>query len=112
MSNKNKNRNGIVYSTDPDFNPFENLREMLDNPKPAAQNLLVRISTSGRAGKKATLVQRFAGSQDDLEQLARKLKVHCGTGGSVKDGEIVLQGDCIQKTLDFLISCGYKARKG
>jgi len=112
MSNKNKKMEGIVYSTDPDYRPFENLFENVNVKQPAKQNLLVRISTQGRGGKRATLVQRFEGSEQELENLAKELKKHCGTGGSVKDGEIIVQGDFIQKVVDFLLSKGYKARRG
>ena len=112
MSNKNKKKEGIVYSTNPDFQSGDShtsSRETLPNDK---QNLLVRISTSGRGGKKATLVQRFIGSDDDLENLAKDLKKHCGTGGTVKDGEIIIQGDLCQKIVDYLLTQRYKARKG
>jgi len=112
MSNKNKKKEGIVYSTDPDYKPFESLLESISSKAPEKQNILVRISTQGRGGKKATLVQRFEGSETDLENLGKELKKHCGTGGSVKDGEIILQGDFIQKAVDLLLSKGYRAKKG
>jgi translation initiation factor 1 len=112
MSNKNKKSQGIVYSTDPDFKPFESLFETIATKSPNKQNLLVRISTQGRGGKKATLVQRFEGSESELENLGKELKKHCGTGGSVKNGEIILQGDFIQKAVDFLISKGFRAKIG
>jgi translation initiation factor 1 len=112
MSNKNKKHQGIVYSTNPDYlTPFEEVKES-ESLLPEKQNLLVRISTQGRAGKKATLVQRFVGSENELEELSKLIKKHCGTGGSVKDGEIIIQGDLCQKIVDFLVSKNYRARKG
>lgn len=112
MSNKNKKNQGIVYSTDPNYKPFESLLESVVSKSPEKQHILVRISTQGRGGKKATLVQRFEGTETDLENLGKELKKYCGTGGSVKDGEIILQGDFIQKAVDFLLSKGYRAKKG
>ena len=112
MSNKNKNNNGIVYSTNPDYSQESSDNDALETLPPHKQNLLVRISTQGRGGKKASLIQRFVGSDDDLETLGKEIKKHCGTGGSVKDGEIIIQGDLCQKIVDYLISKGYRARLG
>jgi translation initiation factor 1 len=112
MSNKNKKLQGIVYSTNPDYLPNDEVSDFMETLSPNKQNLLVRISTQGRGGKKATLVQRFVGSESDLENLGKDLKKHCGTGGTVKDGEIIIQGDLCQKVVDYLITKGYKARKG
>ncbi len=112
MSNKNKKLQGIVYSTNPDYSIDEPVSDFMETLSPNKQNLLVRISTQGRAGKKATLVQRFVGSEDDLEKLSKDIKKHCGTGGSVKDGEIIIQGDLCQKIVDYLLAKGYKSRRG
>lgn len=112
MSNKNKKLQGIVYSTNPEYTTDEPVSDFLDTLSSNKQNLLVRLSTQGRAGKKATLVQRFVGSEADLETLAKEVKKYCGTGGSIKDGEIIIQGDLCQKIVDYLLQKGYKARKG
>ncbi|MFM9944099.1 MAG: translation initiation factor [Bacteroidia bacterium] len=112
MSNKNKKYQGIVYSTNPDFGAEEAPSNINETLPPEKQNLLVRISTSGRAGKKATLVQRFVGTPNDLENLSKEIKKYCGTGGTVKDGEIIIQGDICQKIVDYLLNKGYRARKG
>jgi translation initiation factor 1 len=112
MSNKNKNKDGVVYSTNPEyFNAFAEAFGVKEETT-AKQNLLVRKSTQGRAGKVATLVQRFVGSESALEDLAKDLKKHCGTGGSVKNGEIIIQGDQSKKIADYLTSKGMKVKIG
>ncbi|NUM30717.1 MAG: translation initiation factor [Bacteroidetes bacterium] len=111
MSNKNKKIQGIVYSTNPDFE-IKNNEIQIGNLANEKQNLIVRISTQGRAGKKATLIQRFIGSNETLEQLSKDIKKHCGTGGSVKNNEIIIQGDFCDKIVQFLNSKGFKARRG
>jgi translation initiation factor 1 len=114
MSKKKASReassNGIVYSTDPGF------RQEEDNPAeetlPAKQQKLkIRLDTLQRAGKAVTLVEGFIGKKEDLEDLGKKLKTHCGTGGSVKDGEIIVQGDQRDKITQWLINNGYTSTK-
>ncbi len=112
MSNKNKKLEGIVYSTNPDYETKNTEQFDRETLIPSKQNLLVRLSTQGRGGKKASVIQRFIGSEEDLENLAQKIKKYCGTGGAVKNGEIIIQGDLSQKIVDYLLSAGYKAKKG
>ena len=108
MSKKNKNdKHGFVYSTDPDFN-FENEEEQTAASLPAnQQKLKVRLDTKHRGGKMVTLVESFAGKEEDLQDLGKKLKNYCGTGGSAKDGEIIIQGDQREKVLQWLMKNGY-----
>ena len=102
---------GIVYSTDPSFH-VPNDEGSNDTVSSAQQQLRIRLDTKKRAGKAVTLVQGFIGKDDDLQQLGKSLKNFCGTGGSVKDGEIIIQGDHRDKVLQWLIKNGYgKARK-
>lgn len=112
MSKKNKNRQpGIVYSTNPDFEfSAENTEETSDIP-PHDQNLRVFLDRKQRAGKEVTLVSGFQGSDDSLKELGKFLKSKCGVGGSVKDGEIILQGNLRDKVLQLLIEKGYKNTK-
>lgn len=111
MSKKNKPDNrGFVYSTDPNFNFEEELENM--NTLPAAeQKLRIRLDNRHRAGKAVTLIEGFIGQLDDLEDLGKKLKAFCGTGGSAKDGEIIIQGDQRDKVLQWLLKNGYSKAK-
>ena len=112
MSKKNKpDTRGFVYSTDPNFS-FEPEQTNDAETLPAAQQKLrIRLDTKHRAGKAVSLMQGFIGTIDDLEDLGKKLKNFCGTGGSVKDGEIIIQGDQREKILQWLLKNGYKQTK-
>lgn len=108
MSKKNKpDTRGFVYSTDPNFS-FEEERSNAETLLPAQQKLKVRLDTKHRAGKAVTLVNGFIGKEEDLEELGKKLKSFCGTGGSAKEGEIIVQGDQREKVLQWLVKNGYK----
>jgi translation initiation factor 1 len=107
MSKKSKpDIRGFVYSTDPDFS-FEEQQSNTESLPPAQQKLKVRLDTKRRAGKAVTLVEGFVGSATDLEDLGKKLKTHCGTGGSAKEGEIIVQGDQREKAWQWLIKNGF-----
>lgn len=109
MSKKNKpDTRGFVYSTDPNFSfqPEEN--EAQATLPAAQQKLKIRLDTKRRAGKIVSLIEGFTGTNDDLEDLGKKLKSLCGTGGSAKDGEIIIQGDQRDKILQWLLKNGYK----
>jgi len=112
MSKKNKpDAKGFVYSTDPNFQ-FEN--EQNDEQQtlpPLQQKLRIHLETKHRAGKAVTLVTGFLGTANDLEQLGKTLKNYCGTGGSVKDFEIIIQGDQRDKVLQWLVKNDYKQSK-
>jgi translation initiation factor 1 len=114
MSKKKVNResssNGIVYSTDPGFR-VEDDTPAETTPPAKQQQLRVRLDTRQRAGKAVTLVNGFIGKKEDLEDLGKKLKAFCGTGGSVKGGEIIVQGDQRDKILQWLLKNGYSSTK-
>jgi translation initiation factor 1 len=110
MSKKHKaNSDGLVYSTDPDFIPASDEPEAETLPV-SQQKLRIRLETKHRGGKAATVITGFIGRDDDLESLSKKLKTHCGTGGSAKDGEIIIQGDQRPKVLAWLLQQGYPAK--
>lgn len=111
MKNKGKkNRTGVVYSTNPDFeysNPFADLN-MGGDPAKAKQRLRVLLDRKRRAGKAVTLITGYEGNAEALGALGKALKSHCGVGGSTKDGEIILQGDQRDKAIAWLLKDGYK----
>ncbi|RFM35314.1 translation initiation factor [Chitinophaga silvisoli] len=111
MSKKKNSSGGIVYSTDPNFTPFnDNDQEEVNTLPPAQQQLRVKLDTKQRAGKVVTLVDGFVGKEEDLEKLGKDLKTKCGTGGSAKDGQILIQGDYKEKVIKWLQDWGYKAK--
>jgi translation initiation factor 1 len=111
MGKKNKpDDKGFVYSTNPDFQ-FQKDEFRQETVLPAQQKLRVKLETKHRAGKAVTLIEGFSGSGEDLEDLGKKLKSFCGTGGSAKDGEIIVQGDQREKVLQWLLKNGYKQSK-
>ncbi len=102
---------GVVYSTNPNFeaNTNEETAETL-HVEPSKQTLRIEIDKKGRNGKSATLITGFVGSDESLKELAKKIKIHCGVGGSARDGEILIQGDMRTKTDELLRSYGYKTK--
>lgn len=108
---KNTPGNGIVYSTDPNFSFEPEQEEEAVTLAPAEQILRVTLDKKQRAGKVVTLITGFAGKEEDLEKLGKELKTKCGTGGSVKDGEILIQGDYKDKVVKWLLDWGYKRTK-
>ncbi len=108
-----KSRLGVVYSTNPDFN-FGSTDEDGGNttPAPGKQRLIVSIDRRNRGGKQVTLITGFVGSDEDLTELGKILKTKCGSGGSAKDGEIIIQGDFRDKVVTILQSLGYNAKRG
>lgn len=101
---------GLVYSTDPNFRQQEE-QPAEDTVAPGMQQLRIWFETKHRGGKAVTIVAGFAGASSDLEQLGKQLKQACGTGGSVKDGEILIQGDHRDKVLLWLQKHGYNNTK-
>lgn len=103
----------LVYSTNPDFMKQSlSGKDEPDTLEPGKQRLIVRIDRRQRAGKQVTLVEGFVGSQEDLSELAKTLKVKCGVGGTAKDGEITIQGDLRDKVTALLLDMGFNAKRG
>lgn len=112
MGKKNRpDARGFVYSTDPGFN-FQNEEGTPQNtPVPSAQHLKVIMDRKQRAGKTVTIITGFAGTDEALETLGKSLKNYCGTGGSVKDRDILVQGDQREKVLQWLLKNGFSKTK-
>ncbi len=111
MSKKNiPDNRGFVYSTDPNFS-FEKDEEVQATLEPAKQKLRILLDKKQRGGKVVSLVTGFIGADEDLQELGKKLKTICGTGGSAKDGEILVQGDQRDKILQWLLKNGYTNSK-
>ena len=110
MKNDKKGRINVVYSTNPDFN-YEYEQEFQEETlAPEKQNLKVVLDSKQRKGKTVTLIQGFIGTEEDLKELAKLLKNKCGTGGSVKDGEIIIQGEIKEQILTILREHHYRAK--
>lgn len=106
-----KKKEGIVYSTNPDF-VYETGNETSATTLSAnQQQLFIWLESKGRKGKTVTLVKGFVGHTDDLNDLAGELKKYCGTGGSVKDGEVIIQGNFREKIMAWLSKKGYRVKK-
>lgn len=112
MSKKKKFNNledlgGLVYST----NPEESWEKDSEPSAPETQHLEAHLEKKGRGGKTAVIIKGFIGSEEDLKTLAKEIKSHCATGGAVKNGEIIIQGDLRSKAMDFLAAKGHKVKR-
>ncbi len=105
-----KRPSGIIYSTNPDFDYNYNEPAGQDTLAHSEQDLRIHLQ-SLKGNKKVTIIRGFVGTDDDLRTLGKRLKSACGVGGSVKDGEILVQGDQRDKILSLLVKDGYKAKK-
>ncbi|RTL50550.1 MAG: translation initiation factor [Sphingobacteriales bacterium] len=111
MNKKNKTDvRGFVYSTDPLFH-FKHENAITETLPPAKQKLIIYLDTKHRGGKTVTLIKGFTGTEDDCIWLGKQLKQFCGTGGSAKDSEIIIQGDQRDKVLQWLQKNGYQLSK-
>jgi translation initiation factor 1 len=106
-----KKRVGVVYSTNPDFDYSEIVQEQSHTLPKNQQKLRLNMERAGRGGKTVTLVKGFVGSEEDMSALCKLLKQKCGVGGSVKDGEIIIQGDCRQRLIEILRKDGFSQTK-
>jgi len=111
MDNDWKKRLGVVYSTNSEYQ-FETGKAKTQQTLPPDQQLLyVRLDRKNRKGKTVTLVDGFEGTEEDLKLLGKELKSRCGTGGSAKDGEILVQGDFRERIITLLVDKGFKVKR-
>lgn len=101
---------GVVFSTDPNYQP-EETQDEATSISPQQQKLRIWLETKHRGGKAASIVAGFVGNKEDLEAIGKQLKNYCGTGGAVKDAEIIIQGDHRDKILQWLIKNGFTQSK-
>ena len=108
---KKKERLNVVYSTNPDFHYEYDSEEQVKTLPKGQQKLYVSIDRKQRAGKEVTLIEGFVGAEDDLKELGKLLKNKCGVGGTVKEGEILIQGNFRDKIFDILSKEGYTVKR-
>ena len=101
---------GVVYSTNPDYQYQYDDEPQAETLPPARQRLRVSLDRHHRGGKTVTLITGFVGTNDDLQALGKTLKNRCGVGGSAKDGEIIIQGDHLERVRQLLAADGYTVR--
>ena len=101
---------GFVFSTNKDFE-FDNNAESQETLAPKQQYLEAHLDKKNRAGKIATVIKGFVGTEEDLKTLAKELKTLCGVGGSAKDNEIIIQGNFRDKIMEYLIKKEYKVKR-
>ena len=106
-----KKKINVVYSTNPDYSYDYDEDKEEDTLEPSKQNLKVLLDKKQRKGKSVTLVTGFVGADEDLKELGKILKSKCGVGGTVKNGEVMIQGDFRPKVLEILFHLGYKAKQ-
>lgn len=111
MSKKPKIQDGVVYSTNPNFQYQVKPQADAATIPPNQQDLRVSLDKKHRAGKAVTLISGFIGKEADLEKLGKELKSKCGVGGTVKDREILIQGDHRDRIVTLLQNAGYKVKK-
>lgn len=110
MANDWKDRLGVVFSTNPDYQFHTSTDEETKTLEPSKQNLKIWLDRL-KGGRVATVVRGYVGSADDLAALGKELKKSCGVGGTSKDGEIIIQGDHRDRVVELLTKAGYRCKK-
>jgi translation initiation factor 1 len=102
---------GFVFSTNKDVNFREEDEEFIETLSPSEQLLEAHFSNKNRAGKTVTIIKGFVGKEDDLKDLAKLIKTKCSVGGTIKEGEIMIQGNFREKVMEILKKEGYKVKR-
>ena len=110
MANDWKERLGVVFSTNPDYQYETDKEVQATTLAPEKQNLKVWLDRL-KGGRVATVVRGFVGSDEDLTTLGKELKKSCGVGGTTKDGEIIIQGDHRDRVVELLTKAGYRSKR-
>lgn len=110
MASDWKDRLGVVFSTNPNFEYDTDGDDEVATLEPSKQNLKIWLDRL-KGGRVATVVRGFVGSNEDLATLGKELKKSCGVGGTTKDGEIIIQGDHRDRVLELLQKAGYKCKR-
>ncbi|NOX48567.1 MAG: translation initiation factor [Chlorobi bacterium] len=111
MANDWKDRLGVVFSTNPDYEYENDKEEEMETLAANQQELRVSLDRKKRKGKSVTLITGFIGTEEDSKALGKTLKTKCGVGGTAKDGEILIQGDFRKKVIEILKGLGYKVKQ-
>jgi translation initiation factor 1 len=110
MSNDWKERLGVVFSTNPDYQYTTSDDSEPTTLSPSQQNLRIWLDRL-KGGRVATVVRGFVGSQEALAELGKELKKSCSVGGTAKDGEIIIQGDHRDRVIELLTKAGYRCKR-
>ncbi len=110
MPASQNNSKTVWSSEDGDLRKKEGKSVVVNSPPPQQQTIYLHRESKGRGGKGVTLIKGLALSEGDLSALAKKLKQTCGSGGTVKDGVIEIQGEYREKIADVLRKLGYKVK--
>ncbi|MFN3939555.1 MAG: translation initiation factor [Chitinophagales bacterium] len=108
MAKQKRDKHGFVFSTNPDFKFTAETDAVRETLPPDKQMLKIRFEKKHRGGKEVTIIDEFVGTESDLQLLGKELKTKCGTGGSVKDGQILIQGDHRKKIAELFTKMGYR----
>lgn len=111
MSKKKKNRIDVVYSTNPNFSYDYDDEDNIETLEPKLQDLRISLDKKQRKGKAVTLITGYIGTDEDLKALGKLIKSKCGVGGTVKNQEIIIQGDFREKAMNILLDLNYRVKK-
>jgi translation initiation factor 1 len=106
-----KNESKTVWSSEQgDLRKQQSASQNVRSLPPNQQTVYLHRDSKGRGGKTVTLVKKLVLSEGDMKEMAKKLKQLCGSGGTVKDDEIEIQGEHREKIAETLVKMGYKVK--